>query len=69
MSATFTLNGESRRLEAATVIELLRQESLDPTRRGLAVARNGAVVPRHAWPETALRPGDRIEIVKPFSGG
>ena len=69
MTGIFILNGESRRLEAATIIELLRLESLDPTRRGLAVARNGAVVPRQAWPETALQPGDRIEIVKPFSGG
>ena len=69
MSATIRVNGEGRPLSAATVVELLRQERLDPERRGIAVALNGAVVPRRAWPETALSPGDEIEIVKPFAGG
>ena len=69
MSGTITVNGETRPLCAATVLELLRDERLETKRVGLAVARNGAVVPRRAWPETALADGDRIEIVKPFSGG
>lgn len=69
MSATILVNGEGRPLSAATVVELLRQERLDPARRGIAVALNGAVVPRRAWSETALSPGDEIEIVKPFAGG
>ncbi len=37
--------------------------------RGLAVAVNGAVVPRHAWDVTRLAPGDEVEIVKLFAGG
>ncbi|MDJ0611447.1 MAG: sulfur carrier protein ThiS [Kiloniellales bacterium] len=69
MSGTITVNGETRTLRAATVLELLRDERLETERAGLAVARNGAVVPRRAWPDTALADGDRIEIVKPFSGG
>ena len=69
MSATLRVNGEDRRLEVATVLELLRAEGLDPARRGLAVALNGAVVRRADWPEAALSPGDEVEIVKPFAGG
>ncbi len=37
--------------------------------RGLAVAVNGQVVPRHAWDGTRLAPGDEVEIVKLFAGG
>jgi sulfur carrier protein len=37
--------------------------------RGLAVAVNGQVVPRHAWDATRLAPGDEVEIVKLFAGG
>ena len=35
----------------------------------MEVTHNGAVVPRRAWPETALSPGDEVEIVKLFGGG
>lgn len=38
-------------------------------RKGVAVALNDAVVPASVWEKTALRPGDRIEIVRPFGGG
>ena len=53
----------------ASVRALVEAEGLDPERRGLAVARNGRVVPRGQWADTPLEPGDAIEIVKPFSGG
>lgn len=66
---TIRVNGEARRLSATTVIELLRAEGVDPGRRGVAVALNGAVVRRADWAGTALAPGDQVEIVKPFAGG
>ena len=69
MDAMIRVNGETRRLEVATVIELLRAEGVDPARRGVAVALNGAVVLRGDWPAVALSPGDEVEIVKPFAGG
>ena len=69
MSATIVVNGEERGLDVATVTDLLKAERLDLERPGIAVARNGAVVPRADWSRTALEPGDLIEIVKPFSGG
>ncbi len=69
MDGGITVNGESRALPVGTVLDLLRAEGLDPAKRGIAVAVNGAVVPRRAWPEAPLAPGDRVEIVKPFAGG
>lgn len=69
MGATIRVNGAARRLETATVIELLRALGVDPERRGVAVALNGAVVRRGDWPAAALSPGDEVEIVKPYAGG
>ena len=42
---------------------------LGPDPRGVAVALNEAVVPRSAWPRTALRPGDRGEVLRAAEGG
>jgi sulfur carrier protein len=67
--AVIRVNGEERPLDAATVGDLLARAGIDPHARGTAVALNGSVVPRSAWPTTALAPGDAIEIVRPFRGG
>jgi sulfur carrier protein len=40
-----------------------------PSPRGVAVARNGEVVPRSRWADTLVEPGDRIEIVTAAAGG
>lgn len=69
MNATIQVNGEERALDSGALLDLLRGQDIDPGARGLAVAVNGAVVPRRAWGETALVPGDEVEIVKTFSGG
>ena len=45
MDPGITVNGESRALPIGTLLDLLRAEGLDPARRGIAVAVNGAVVP------------------------
>ncbi len=37
--------------------------------RGVAVAVNESVVPRSAWPRTALQPGDRVEVLRAAQGG
>ena len=37
--------------------------------RGLAVAVNDAVVPRADWPAHAVRPHDRITIIRATQGG
>jgi sulfur carrier protein len=63
------VNGERRRVAAADVQGLLGLLGLDPAGRGLAVARNGEVVPRSTWAKTRLEPDDRIEIVGAVQGG
>lgn len=63
------VNGEIEDLEVANLLDLLEARAVDLARRGVAVALNGAVVPRGQWRETRLRPDDRVEIVKPFAGG
>ena len=37
--------------------------------RGVAVARNGEVVPRSRWEVVALQPGDAVDIVTAVAGG
>ncbi len=63
------VNGELRPLGDGTLIGLLEAEAVNTKGRGLAVAVNGHVVPRHAWDATRLAAGDEIEIVKLFAGG
>lgn len=38
-------------------------------RKGVAVAVNGTVVPRATWPAHALRPGDRVLVIRATQGG
>jgi sulfur carrier protein len=63
------VNGHEMPLDATTVADLLAQQAVEIGPRGIAVALNGSVVPRSAWSETALRPGDNIEIVRAMQGG
>ena len=47
---------------------MLAEKAVDTAQRGIAVALNGAVVPRAAWPKTELRSGDSVEIVRARQG-
>jgi len=67
--AVIRVNGESEPLVAATIDVLLADKAVDTGQRGIAVALNGAVVPRAAWAATTLKPGDSIEIVRARQGG
>ncbi|MFZ0840487.1 MAG: sulfur carrier protein ThiS [Xanthobacteraceae bacterium] len=69
MASTISVNGESEPLTAETVAALVAEKAQQTNRTGIAVAVNGAVVPRTAWDVTTLRPGDRIEIVRVLQGG
>jgi sulfur carrier protein len=64
-----TINGESEPLAVSTLAALLAEKAVDTEQKGIAVALNGAVVPRAAWPHTTLKPGDRVEIVRARQGG
>jgi sulfur carrier protein len=69
MTAAIEVNGEPEPLLTATLSGLLTDKGIDVNDRGVAVAVNGAVVPRAAWPRTALRAGDTVEIVRAKQGG
>jgi sulfur carrier protein len=63
------INGQSEMLAATTLAALLEEKDIGADARGVAVALNGAVVPREAWRETRIKPGDDIEIVRARQGG
>jgi sulfur carrier protein len=66
-----TLNGEVRTLapDGASVRGLLEQLGLQADARGVAVALDGAVLPRGQWGETVLAEGQRVEILTAAQGG
>ena len=68
-AATIRVNGQAEPLLAATLAALLEAREIDLSQRGIAVALNGAVVTRAAWPHTQLHPGDSVEIVRARQGG
>jgi sulfur carrier protein len=53
--------------EDSTVADLVSRWC--PSPRGIAVARNGEVVPRSRWDRTRIVAGDQIEIVTAAAGG
>ena len=67
--ANIRVNGQDEPLIAATLAALLEEKAVDTGQRGIAVAVNGAIVPRAAWPHTTLHPGDSMEIVRARQGG
>lgn len=65
---TILLNGTAHELSpAATLADVVATLTRSPT--GVAVAVNDEVVPRAAWQATALRPGDRVEVLTAVQGG
>ena len=68
MTLTITVNGESREVAPGTTVEQLIGQ-VTSQRTGIAAALNGEVVPRRAWPATALADRDQIEVVTAVQGG
>ncbi len=64
---TLTVNGESRETDAVTVAEFLASRGLQA--RLVVVERNGEIVPRDGYAETALQDDDTLEIVQMMAGG
>lgn len=61
------INGEERQLEVTTVATLVEQLGMKGDR--VAVELNREIVTRADWSQTALREGDRLEIVHFVGGG
>lgn len=63
-----SVNGQMRQLESGLdLVGLL--ESLELSGKRVAVERNGEIVPRSRYAQTALANGDRLEIVVAVGGG
>ena len=69
MSQQIQINGIGKKVDASTISEILHEEGVDENAPFVAVALNGAVVPRGEWKRAQLAAGDSVEIVKPVSGG
>ena len=68
-SATLQLNGKEIESTAATLVELLAEQGLDPAKPGIAVALNDSVIPRSTWTDCRINGGDRVEIITAMQGG
>lgn len=62
------VNGARRQCPDGVTVASLVAERTDGGAR-VAVAVNGAVVPRSQWDETDLRDGDAVELLTAVAGG
>jgi sulfur carrier protein len=69
VQARIRVNGQDELLAVDTLAALLAEKAVDTGQRGIAVALNGAMVPRAAWAQTTLQAGDSVEIVRARQGG
>jgi thiamine biosynthesis protein ThiS len=71
MALTLIVNGQTRSFEsfseASSLEDLVGELGLKADR--IAVEHNGEIVSRAAWGGTALREGDRLEVVHFVGGG
>ena len=71
MPLNLILNGQPRNFdslsEPATLDQLIAELGLKGDR--IAVEHNGDIAPRSLWGETALKEGDRLEVVHFVGGG
>lgn len=66
---TVRLNGSEQDVAAATVADLVAELRISGAPRGVAIAVNGAMVPRASWNQRGLAAGDDIEVVRATQGG
>jgi sulfur carrier protein len=62
-----TVNGEEREIVSSRIDALLGE--LEYEGNHFAIALNYDVLPKSRWAQTALKPGDEIEIITPRQGG
>jgi sulfur carrier protein len=68
VSACVSVNGEPRELAPGLTLDRL-VAAFTTAPSGVAAAVNETVVPRGQWPATALRDGDRVEVLTAVQGG
>lgn len=64
------INGEAQPHEAVVTLDALMQDLYgDVPLRGVAVALDGAVVPRSQWATQTIEANARLEIIRATQGG
>lgn len=63
-----SVNGERQTIAPGTALDSVVR-SLTAAPSGVAAALNETVVPRGEWSATALREGDRVEVLTAVQGG
>ena len=67
---SIVVNGETVDLEGpVSVVDVLRRINVGVDAAGVAVARNGEVVPRSSWTTIEVVAGDQIEVLHAVQGG
>jgi sulfur carrier protein len=71
MTLSIVVNGQPRTFDALSAPANLEQvvTALDLKGDLIAVEHNGVIAPRDLWPQTEVRPQDRLEIVHFVGGG
>jgi sulfur carrier protein len=65
-----SLNGRDSELGAGeTLAVVLHRHGVEPDARGVAVAVDGAVVPRAEWESFVVDAGARVEVLTAMQGG
>jgi sulfur carrier protein len=62
------VNGQPHETRAAHLQDLLLERG-HPLAGAFACAINNQFVPRVEWPQRALQPGDRVDVIAPITGG
>ncbi len=61
------VNGADVIIDVSSLGSLLAQMGIET--RGVAIARNGEIIPRSQWDDVVLDEADEIEIVSAAAGG
>jgi len=63
-----TINSEEFEFKGKTIEDLLNQKKI-VNLKGIALAINENVIPKHDWKSYFLKPEDEVLIIKPVQGG
>ncbi len=69
VASVIYVNDQPRPLAAPTTLLALLNELGHAGRKGVAVALNGAVIPRAEWPARSLADADHILVIQATQGG
>jgi sulfur carrier protein len=64
-----TINNQPQEVPDLTTIQTLLELLEIETARGMAVALNKKVVPKHQWQATSLNPRDDVLLIRASRGG